>query len=171
MAAAIFAPSRLLVMNNRRFNCWTKPLSCDSRFSTRSGGAFACSTPTPLTEPRAAPFERAISGTRPCRHPPPAVDVEEAPVVVIGAKRQLEHPESVVDDDLRVGRIVLDGVVRLVACRELANAAVRVGRLVGRLGREPLVEVVVASEDHVRIGLVEGLPEGRLRGRRRAHLS
>ena len=43
---------------------------------------------------------------------------------------------------------------------ELAHAAGGVGAAVGRLRREPLVDVVVAVQHDVRAGVVEGGPEG-----------
>lgn len=87
------------------------------------------------------------------------------PVVAVGAKRELQHTESVGVARLAVWLGNAEGTKAFPAGTddEFANAAARIRGAVRGLRSKALVVVVVAVDDHVGVGFVERIPE-RLHG-------
>jgi hypothetical protein len=105
---------------------------------------------------------RAGVGERLSRHR------EELPVVARGVEGELEDSPGLAVADLAVG-LHLDDVVGAAAPSraddELADALRGVRRSGGRLGREALIDVAMAVQDHVGSGGIQVLPERlKLRG-------
>ena len=87
---------------------------------------------------------------------------DEAPAVALWLEVELQDPEARVAADLAVG---LDGAELAQACpagadHELPDALHRVRPAIGVLRSKALVVVVVAVEDDLGAGPVQGIPDG-----------
>ncbi len=87
---------------------------------------------------------------------------QERPVEASVVERQLQHPVASVVADFTVGHRGTKTVqcAAAGAHRELTDATHRVQRTAGGLRREALIHVLVSAEDHVRVEVVERLPDG-----------
>ena len=85
----------------------------------------------------------------------------ELPLVRAGLESELEDTEGRGIAYFTVGFHFAEGAMILAtrADDEFPDAVLRIGGAVGRLRGEALVIVVVATHNHVGVGIIEGLPE------------
>src|SRR5215472_10797294 len=85
---------------------------------------------------------------------------DELPVVAFGLQGEPENAEGGVVANFAVWLWFFEGAVILSAGTDdkFADATLGVGSSIRRLWSKALVVVVVAIDDHVRVGLIEGIP-------------
>src|SRR5882762_1019869 len=86
----------------------------------------------------------------------------ELPVIGVGLEGELQDSEGCRIAQFAVGLWRAERAVILTARAndEFANAALGVGRAVRSLGSKALIIMIMAADNHVCVGFIEGLPEG-----------
>ena len=86
----------------------------------------------------------------------------ELPVVGVGLEREFENAERGSITQFTVGLGFAEGAMILAAGanNKFADATLGVSRAIRSLRSEALVVVIVAAENYVGVGFIEGLPEG-----------
>src|SRR5215831_10773054 len=88
---------------------------------------------------------------------------DEFPVIALGMQRELEHSKCVIVSSfalrLRPSHRAM-GVLAAAAYHKFANAMCGVRLAIWILRSEPLVAVVMTSNDHIRAAVVKSIPQG-----------